>query len=393
MKIIPVTDGKEFAEFYLYRIKPATRIIYMIILVSVVAALCCLPFIYVDISVQARGFLQPGIEKQTLYAPAGGKIKYTSLKSGSKVSKGDTLFIIDSETIKAQQGALIQRIEENNASMEDLRGLASVISGDTILSSVKPKLARYSAQLEDLRKQYSIQYQKYQKAEKDHKRNTILFNDRLIPLSEYEATGFTAEIEKENLRRILMNGFGQWHYELSQRKTDSARMMAELNHYSEELEIRIVRAPVAGEIIVSSELQAGGIVLSNQKVADISPDGVMIANVFVKPADIGFIRKGQKVKIQVDAFNFNEWGMLEGEITDISDDLYIEDNQNPFFRVRCMLKSGTLRLKNGYEAGIRKGMSITARVIVTRRSVFNLLFDKVSEWFNPYMNNSIRDTK
>ncbi len=387
MKIIPVTEGKEFAEFYLFRINPGIRIIYLLILVSVVAVLCCLPFIYVDISIQARGFLQPGIEKQTLYAPAGGKIKYTSIKSGSKVRKGDTLFIIDSETIKAQREALIQRINENNASMEDLRRLAAVTSGDTILFSVKPKLARYIAQLEDLRKQYSIQCQKYQKAEKDHIRNTVLFNERLIPLSEFEATGFTCEIEKENLRRILMTGVGQWHYEMSQRKTDSARMVAELDHYNEELEIRTVRAPVGGEIISSSELQAGGIVLANQKVADISPDGVMIANVFVKPADIGFIKKGQKVKIQVDAFNFNEWGMLEGEITDISDDLYIEDNLNPFFRVRCMLKSGTLSLKNGYEARVRKGMSITTRVIVTRRSVFNLLFDKVSKWFNPYMNN------
>lgn len=387
MRIIHLSEGKEFAEYYLYRINPGTRIIYLLILVSVVAILCCLPFIYVDISVQARGFLQSGIEKQTLYAPAGGKIKYTSIKSGSKVRKGDTLFIIDSETIKAQREALIQRIDENNASMEDLRRLAAVRPGDTILFAVKPKLARYMAQLEDLRKQYSIQYQKYQKAEKEHIRNTVLFNERLIPLSEFEATGFTCEIEKENLRRILMNGVGQWYYEMSQRKTDSARLVAELDHYNEELEIRTVRAPVAGEIIVSSELQVGGIVLANQKVADISPDGVMIANVFVKPADIGFIKKGQKVKIQVDAFNFIEWGMLEGEITDISDDLYIEDNLNPFFRVRCMLKSGTLRLKNGYEAGVRKGMSITTRVIVTRRSVFNLLFDKVSKWFNPYMNN------
>jgi len=35
---------------------------------------------------------------------------------------------------------------------------------------------------------------------------------------------------------------------------------------------------------------------------------------------------------------------------------------------------------------IRKGMSLNARIIVSRRSLFNLLFDKVDKWVNPYFN-------
>ena len=43
-----------------------------------------------------------------------------------------------------------------------------------------------------------------------------------------------------------------------------------------------------------------------------------------------------------------------------------------------------LVLRNGYSAEMRKGMSLTARIIIARRSLFNLLFDKMNKWVNPY---------
>jgi len=50
-----------------------------------------------------------------------------------------------------------------------------------------------------------------------------------------------------------------------------------------------------------------------------------------KPADIGLLHENQQVRIQVDAFNYNEWGMLEGRIIDISDDMIVENVQPLIF--------------------------------------------------------------
>src|SRR5665811_739796 len=94
---------------------------------------------------------------------------------------------------------------------------------------------------------------------------------------------------------------------------------------SEEVSNRIVLSPTGGEIIQSSHIQTGSIVTPGQKIAEISPEGELVATCFVKPADIGLIHENQKVKIQVDAFNYNEWGMLEGSCllytSDAADDL------------------------------------------------------------------------
>jgi HlyD family secretion protein len=95
----------------------------------------------------------------------------------------------------------------------------------------------------------------------------------------------------------------------------------------------------------------------------------------------------QNVRIQVDAFNYNEWGFLNAAITDISDDMIIEDGSTAYFRIRCKPERTFLTLKNGIRADIKKGMTLNARIVLIKRSLFNLLFDKADKWLNPYLNN------
>jgi len=387
MKIIPFPDSNNLLESYLFRIRKGSRVIYWIIILAVAAAIIVLPFVFVDISVQARGFFQPDIEKQFVFAPAGGKVIFSSVKSGKRVNKGDTLLIIDSETIRSQKAGLAARISENNLSMSDLRKLVLLDSDIIQKREISLQSSRYASEFDDLYRQYSVQLQKVQKAQSEFDRNSFLYSQSLIPQAEYENSRYQLSVESENLRRIVSSAVTSWQYDLNQRRNDSVRMVAEYCHYNEELSNRVVTTPVAGEIVISSDIQEGSTIAANQKILEISPEGELLANVLVKPADIGFIREGQPVRIQVDAFRYNEWGMIEGEIIDVSDDLFIEGNTGAFFRVRCRLKNHTLSLKNGYTAIMKKGMSINARIIVTRRSLFNLLFDRIHKWLNPYMNN------
>jgi HlyD family secretion protein len=168
------------------------------------------------------------------------------------------------------------------------------------------------------------------------------------------------------------------------RRNDSIKLVADLKQYSEDLRNRIIFAPTAGEIIQSSDIQIGSIVSAGQKIAEISPEGELVATCFVKPAQIGLIHEKQKVKIQVDAFNYNEWGILQGDIIDISDDMIVENGSDAYFRVKCKPEKTFLSLKNGYKAEIKKGMSLNTRILIIRRSLYHLLFDKADKWFNPY---------
>ena len=83
------------------------------------------------------------------------------------------------------------------------------------------------------------------------------------------------------------------------RKNESIKILADLEQCNEELSNRIVLAPTSGEIIQSTDIQIGSIVSPGQKIAEISPDGELIATCFVKPADIGFINENRKSEFRL----------------------------------------------------------------------------------------------
>ena len=384
MELIPFSLSNYTLENYLIKITSGSKIIYWIIIGIVVFGIAILPFIYVDVSVLARGYFQSEIEKQIIYIPFQGKIIFSSIKNGNPINKGDTLLIIDSETIRAQQTALKQRITENDASISDLEKLTGTDTASIQLDHLGLITKRYNAELANLKIQHFIQFQKYRKKKTEHERNEVLFNQQIIPKSDYENSLFLLSTEKDNLNQILLYQKSLWQNDLAIRKNDAVKLLADSEQYVEELNNRIVLAPISGDIIQSSDIQSGSIVSPGQKIAEISPAGDLIATCFVKPADIGLLHESQKVRIQVDAFNYNEWGMLEGRIIDISDDMIVENGSTAYFRIKCKPDCTFLSLKDGHKASVKKGMSLNARIVVIRRSLFNLLFDKVAKWVNPY---------
>jgi membrane fusion protein, peptide pheromone/bacteriocin exporter len=384
MELIPFSISERSLETYLINITIRSRIIYWIITVSILIGISVLPLIYVDVSVQARGYFQSDIEKQVVYTPFKGKIIYTSVHNGNPVNRGDTLLIIDTETIKAQHASIIHRILENDASIKDLEILAGIYSLEGRSVNIGLQTQKYKSELANLRSKQTIQFQKYQKKKTEHDRNELLYQQQIIPEIEFENSLYMLNSEKDNLTQILLYQKSLWQSDLDIRKSESVNLLAELKQCNEELSNRVILAPVSGEIIQSSDIQTGSIVTSGQKIAEISPEGDLIATCLVRPADIGLIHDKQKVKIQVDAFNHNEWGILQGEIIDISDDMIVENGSVAYFRVKCKPEKTFLALKNGYKADIKKGMSLSTRIVVIRRSLFHLLFDKADKWFNPY---------
>lgn len=384
MDLIPFSISEYSLETYLVNITTRSRIIYWVIIGMILAGIAILPLVNVDVSIQARGYFQSDIEKQVVYTPIQGKIIYTSVRNGEKINKGDTLLVIDTETIRAKHASLVQRIAENDSSMMDLEKLTEIYSLDNNSSNTSLITQRYKAEYANLRIQQSIQFQKYLKKKVEHDRNELLYRQQIIPKMDYENSLFLLNSEKDNLNQVLLSQKSVWQNDLTLRRNESVTLIADLKQCSEELTNRIVLAPTAGEIIQSSDIQTGSIVSPGQKIAEISPSGELVATCFVKPADIGLIHEKQKVKIQVDAFNFNEWGMLQGDIIDISDDMILENGSVAYFRVKCKPEKTFLSLKNGYKADIKKGMSLSTRIVVIRRSLFHLLFDKADKWFNPY---------
>ncbi|RYG08984.1 MAG: HlyD family efflux transporter periplasmic adaptor subunit, partial [Chitinophagaceae bacterium] len=182
----------------------------------------------------------------------------------------------------------------------------------------------------------------------------------------------------------------KWQTELNQLIIQNQQLGTQSKQFQEEEEFYTIKAPLSGTVQQLKGIQSGSSIAANEILGEISPDSGLIAETYVLPKDIGLLKVGTKARFQIDAYNYNEWGMVTGKVVSISNDIFMEKGAQPYFKVRCLLDKNALKLKNGYVGKIKKGMTLQARFFVTRRTLFQLLYDKADDWLNP---NVIPDTK
>jgi HlyD family secretion protein len=56
------------------------------------------------------------------------------------------------------------------------------------------------------------------------------------------------------------------------------------------------------------------------------------------------------------------------------------------YKLKCFLEKQEVSLPTRNKATLKKGMSLRARFVVTKRSLFHLLYGKVDDWMDPNMN-------
>lgn len=388
MDLIPSRFTNNSIESYLIKVTSRSRIIYWIVIITALCGMFMLPFVKVDVSATARGSFQPGITIQVVYTPCQGKVIYSSVEEGRMISRGDTLFMIQSEALKTRKEATVKEIFENSCSIEDLEKLTLIEYPVTIPETGTFLTSRYNSEYSDFIKSWNIQLQRYLRSRAEYERAEILHKQEIITETEFERSLQAFRLDEEDLHQTLTYRKSLWHADMMLRRNLARSMDAELNECAQEMADMIILAPVSGKIIKSVNIQPGMLINSNQMVAEILPSGDLVALCKLSPKDIGLVKLGQKVKLQVDALNYNEWGLLDAIVSDISYELTSESESGAYYSVKCKPASSCLLIGNGVSAELKKGMSFSARIMVSRRSLLNLLFDKTGSWLDPYLAKS-----
>lgn len=223
---------------------------------------------------------------------------------------------------------------------------------------------------------------RYQKVKLEFDRNTKLHSQKVIADAEFENHQFEFENTKSDLESMKQGQLAQWQLDLHHHEEELNEYRAQLTLVIKERENFTIKAPVSGNIQNVAGLYLGSMVFANQDLAQISPDTSLIVESFVNPNDIGLLQKNMPIRFQVDAFNYNQWGLATGKVLEISNDIHVI-NDRPVFKVKCILDKEYLQLKNGYKGYLKKGMTLQARFMVTERTLWQLLYDKVDDWINP----------
>ncbi len=362
-------------EEFLFANSVKSKLIYIIIIVIILVVFILLPVIKVNLSVHSRGIIRPITEKTEIKAVLPEIVNSIKIKEGQFVHKGDTLVTLRQDIIQSKISFLHYELEKRQLFINDLGRLISS-------QKIKPGSDLFIGQLDSYIQKIDELNYKIDKATIEINRNKNLFEKELISAKEYEDLEYRLK-QLENERRIVKsNQVAQWKSDLELYLAEFNEFKKQLNELEKQKQFYIITTPVSGTIEEFPGIYIGSILQTGQTIAVVSPESEKIAEVYVSAKDIGYLSKGQAAKIQIDAFNYNQWGMLQGEIIDISEDFILVDN-TPVFLVKCKLIEKYLELENGVRGEIKKGMTVNARFIVTKRSLFQLLYQKSDDWLNP----------
>jgi multidrug resistance efflux pump len=193
--------------------------------------------------------------------------------------------------------------------------------------------------IESLQRQADILKQDFALAENNLNRQRQLADQNLISVQEFEKTNSTYLREKQQLENFTSNISSQ-RVKIRQLETQQTHLshgrrqevlmqwaairqialnlLGEINQW--EL-LYLIKAPIAGRVVLSVSLTEQQFIQSEQELFSIlSSDetGRVMALATLPQAGAGKVEPGQQVKIRLDGFPYQEFGVIEGIVHSIA---------------------------------------------------------------------------
>jgi multidrug resistance efflux pump len=349
--------------------------LYNILLLLFFSILVVFLQLKIDISSQSKGITKSIQEPIYLSSLQNGKVLHHQLTTNGVVKQGDTLLVLSQQQLKIQAISQDSLLSDKKAYKKDMSFLIENQSDSLSTFMVLATYNDYINQVRELNSRVIL-------SQKNYNRQKQLFDKGVIAAAEYEEHLFNLRFAQQKLSSFKKSQKANWNATRLQLENEIINIQSSINQLQLQEQEYVITAPISGTLEKVLPLSVYSNVMAGQQLGLISPDTDLIIENTVAPSDIGLLQIGQKVTVQFDAFNYNQWGMIEGKVIEIDKNITITENGS-YFKVKCKLDKNSLTLKNGYNATIKKGMTATTRFFITRRKLSDLLFDKVDDWFNP----------
>jgi membrane fusion protein len=187
--------------------------------------------------------------------------------------------------------------------------------------------------------------------------------------------------EIETLESDLLNHPKKTSNRLSELERLIAAMAQDLAENEGRREIEIL-APYDG-IVSSLLIEKGQIAVREKPLLGVIPsNSVYEASIYVPSRAIGFIQRGQKVNLRLDAFPYQKFGQHAGEVAEIGKVTYLPEDlqglsfekREPLYKIIVKLDSQTVRAY-GLDTPFRSGMTLEADVQLESRKLYEWILE------------------
>jgi HlyD family secretion protein len=262
----------------------------------------------------------------------------------------------------------------------------SLLTGSEKAAELRTTVSRH--ELVQFRSQLEANRLAEAKARSEFTRYAVLAERGVATRQELDNARFEVERLTAEARLYREQTAVRWANYLKDEQSALANTISTRRRLEEERTRYTVRAPATGVLMGFGGWKPGTLMLAGQTIGMVSPAGALRVESRVSPRNIGLVRVGQPVRIQVDAYPYTEWGLLDGVVESISGDLFVPESSDSggYFKVMIRPATTDLFLASGQRGRIGKGHTLTARFVVARRSLLQVLYDDATVWLNPQDN-------
>jgi len=402
---------------------PLGRVIIWTIMAFVTIAVLWATFGRVDVVASAPGKTLPRERVKVIQAPDVGVVRAIRVSDGERVKAGDALIDFDPTNAAAEQAQAKEQLAISEIDLKRGETLLSWLDGGSKVfpvgeineaiarrqqALINAEIAEYSAQSETLRKQ-----------REERAADVAVVNGEIAKLRQ---TAPMAREQAEAREKLVKEGFGArlvW-LEAKERQVTMEQDLAiareqavksgaalaavdrqidqlreefrkniladlaeaeararlareDLNKADLRYQLQSLKSPIDGVVQQLAVHTIGAVIKPADPIMVVVPgEGELIVEAMILNKDIGFVEEGDEVEVKLEAFPFTKYGVIEGELEDISNDAIQDEKLGLVYPARIKLHKQAIAV-NGRDIALSAGMAATVEVKTGTRRIIEYL--------------------
>jgi HlyD family secretion protein len=202
---------------------------------------------------------------------------------------------------------------------------------------------------------------------------------RALERAQAELDGRRAE-----LRASIASAMEDRAEEIRDIEARLAQLTPQLAGAREQVELTLMRAPVAGVIVGLEANTVGGVLAPGAAVMDIVPEGQdLIVEARVRPEDADDLHPGLEGEVMITAFTGRNLPRLNGDVRRVSADRFVDERSGqPYFVVQMGVSRAELERLNPSASGarqLRPGLPAQVMIPTRKRTALQFFLEPLNQ--------------
>ena len=349
-----------------------------------------------------QGYIAPTTGLAQIYATHGGIISRVLVHEGDLVTKGQPLIELSLDTA-ASNGSVGDKLRaQTQARIEGTD--TEIAAANSHFDAESKRLAARSAGIRS-------ELTKLDRRLGSEAKSLLLLEDAARRIAELEANGYRTALDLNQRQQQVLTQESTIHALEQQREqrlsdlndvlahiaalpNERTDRLAQLHGARSEQEQALTQQDAGQSYIMAASLtgrvaalqaEIGQTATNQTPLAALVPEGSDLeADLLVPSRSAGLIQPGQEVRVRVDAFPYQRFGMVTGHVSQVSRATYRPGEllapiqyQDTVYRVIVSLER-TRVAAYGEDRQLTPGMTLTADVVTDRRRFIDWILDPLT---------------